>query len=98
MMKAKSNKALELDLDVVSIGSTIEICDLETNDRETYTLTLPAEADIRCNRISTFAPMGNAVYGCRVGDVVEVDAPGGVFRVRIEAIDHRPEPQLALAG
>ena len=82
----------------VSIGSTIEIRDLHSHERETYTLTLPNDADITRDRISTLAPVGKAVYGRRIGDTVAVDAPGGVFHVRIESIHSGSEEQLARAG
>ena len=82
----------------VSIGSTIEIRDLHSNERETYTLTRPNDADITRDRISTLAPIGKAVYGRRIGDTVAVDAPGGVFHVRIESIHSGSEKQLARAG
>jgi transcription elongation GreA/GreB family factor len=84
--------------DKVSIGSTIEIHDLHSNDRETYTLTRPTDADISLNRISSLAPIGKALYGRRTGDIVAVDAPGGVFHVRIESIEREPMQQLARAG
>jgi transcription elongation GreA/GreB family factor len=82
----------------VSIGSTIEIRDLHSNERETYTLTRPNDADITHDRISTLAPIGKAVYGRRVGDTVAVDAPGGAFHVHIESIHNGSEKQLARAG
>lgn len=84
--------------DKVSIGSTIEIRDLHSNERETYTLTRPNDADISRNRISSLAPIGKALYGRRIGDTVAVHAPGGVFHVRIESIEHEPMMQLARAG
>jgi transcription elongation GreA/GreB family factor len=88
---------LNLTRNLVSIGSTIDIRDLHTNEIERYTLTHPREADIARYRISSLTPMGKAVFGRGVGDTVEVDAPGGLFRVRIEAID-RHAHELARAG
>jgi transcription elongation GreA/GreB family factor len=84
--------------DKVLIGSTVEIRDLHSNEREIYTLTRPADADIALNRISSLAPLGKALYGRRTGDAVTVDAPGGVFHVRIESIEHEQVQQLARAG
>jgi transcription elongation factor GreA len=82
----------------VSIGSTVHIRDLELNEREMYTLTRPSEADIRLNRISTLSPIGRAIYGRRPGEIVEVEAPGGVFHVEIEAVEQLPDLQYARAG
>lgn len=72
---------------VVSVGSRVRIHDLETGEREVYTLARPDDADIRHNRISTFSPIGRAIYGERPGSIVKVEAPGGVFRMEIEAIE-----------
>jgi transcription elongation GreA/GreB family factor len=88
---------LEMTRGSVSIGSTIEIRDLHSNDLERYTLTHPRDADIARNRISSLTPMGKAIYGRTIGDTVEVDAPGGTFHVRIEAIDDVAD-ELAWAG
>ena len=84
--------------DKVLIGSTVEIRDLHSNDCETYTLAHPADANISVNRISSLAPLGKSLYGRRVGDIIAVDAPGGMFRVCIESIEHEPIHQLARAG
>lgn len=79
------------DANAISLGSTIHIRDLASNEREVYTLTRPSEADIRCNRISTLSPVGRALYGQESGDIVEVEAPGGVFLVEIEAVEPVPD-------
>lgn len=78
---------------VVSVGSRVRIHDIETGEREVYTLTRPNDADIRHNRISTFSPIGRAIYGKRPGSIVKVEAPGGVFRVEVEAVEAQPEDQ-----
>jgi transcription elongation factor GreA len=70
----------------VSLGSTVHIRDIETNEREMYTLTKPSDADIRRNRISSLTPIAKALYGQRPGEIVEVQAPGGMFLVEIEAV------------
>ena len=83
---------------IVSLGSRVHVRDIETGERDVYTLTRPSAADIRHNRISTVSPIGRALYGERPGHVVEVHAPGGVFLVEIEAIDQESYPQHARAG
>lgn len=70
----------------VSLDSTVEIRDLHSDEVEAYTLVHPDHANIRHNRISTFTPIGKALFGRRVGDEVEVEAPGGAMRFRIERI------------
>jgi transcription elongation factor GreA len=82
----------------VAIGSTTEIRDLHSNEREVYTLTHPRDADITYNKISSLTPLAVALHGRRIGDIVEVDAPGGKFRVRIESVDDEAVDQYARAG
>jgi transcription elongation GreA/GreB family factor len=83
---------------IVTLGSQIHIRDIESGEREIYTLTRPNDADIRSNRISTLSPIGRALYGGRPGHVVKVHAPGGVYLVEIEAIEQESYPQYARAG
>ncbi len=81
----------ELPQDMVTMNATVELRDLDTEERETYTVVYPERADISRNRISVLAPIGTAVLGCRVGDVVEVRVPSGRRRIRVEDIHCQPE-------
>jgi len=81
----------EVSEDVVTMNATVEIRDLDTEERETYTIVYPERADISLNRMSVLAPIGTAVLGCRAGDVVEVRVPSGRRRIRIEDIHYQPE-------
>ncbi len=81
----------ELRHDVVTMNSTVEIRDLKSGEAQTYTLVYPERADINADRISVLAPIGTAILGCRVGDVVRVKTPLGVRRIRVEEIHFQPE-------
>jgi transcription elongation GreA/GreB family factor len=72
--------------DAIDIGSTVRILVLRTGEREEYTLVPPGDADILQNRISTLSPIGQAIFGRRAGETVEVDAPAGSITVRIERV------------
>ncbi len=74
------------------MNSTIQVRDLETGETEVYTLVYPDHADVTENRISLQAPVGAAIYGRRVGDVVSVAVPSGQRRLRIEDVRFEPEP------
>jgi hypothetical protein len=76
----------EVAAGAANLGSTVGFCDLRTNEREEYTLVPPDEADILHNRISTLSPIGRALFGRRVGETIEVDAPAGVFHLRVERV------------
>jgi transcription elongation GreA/GreB family factor len=78
--------------ETISLGSHVHIRDVESGEREVYTLTRPSDADIRHSRISTLSPIGRALYGQQAGRVVKVHAPGGVFHVEIERVEPPDAP------
>jgi regulator of nucleoside diphosphate kinase len=92
-LEAEMERALvvepeSLPADVVAMESTVIVLDVESGAHNHYTLVLPAQADVVQNRISVLAPLGTALLGCRRGDVVEWPMPGGMRRLRIEAVQH----------
>jgi regulator of nucleoside diphosphate kinase len=73
------------------MNSTVRLRDLDSGEVETYTLVYPNEADAEENRISVLAPIGTAIIGYRVGDVIKWPVPGGFVRLRVEEILYQPE-------
>ncbi len=71
----------------VILGSRVTVRDEETGEDETYTIVGTTEADPFDGRISNESPVGKALLGHRAGEVVAVQTPGGVFRLRIVAVD-----------
>jgi transcription elongation factor GreA len=69
--------------DFVSIGSKVKFENL-TNDRIVeYTLVSEAEADIMQRKISNETPLGEALMGAKVGEVLEYEAPAGTMKIKI---------------
>jgi transcription elongation factor GreA len=70
------------DPDVVQLGDWITV---RTDEGETnrYLIVHPAEAAVDRQRISADSPLAVAALDRRVGDLVEIDAPGGRYRCRI---------------
>lgn len=77
--------------DVVTMNSRIRFRDLATGERETYTLVYPEMADLELERLSVLTPLGAALLGASVGDIVECNTPGGIRRLRIEKLLYQPE-------
>ncbi len=73
--------------DRASLGTTVVVRDLDENEELQYTLVGPGEMDRLGGRISVQSPVGQALVDRGVGDVVEVRAPQGVMRYRIERIE-----------
>jgi regulator of nucleoside diphosphate kinase len=76
---------------VVTMHSRVRIRDVQDDEAETYTLVYPDEADINQGKLSVLAPLGTALLGTRVGDVVEFDAPAGTRRLKVERVLYQPE-------
>ncbi|RYD34916.1 MAG: nucleoside diphosphate kinase regulator [Verrucomicrobiaceae bacterium] len=76
---------------VVTMNSTLDLLDIETGEPETWTLVFPEDADALEGRVSVLSPIGTAVLGCRVGDIIESEVPAGVRRLAIQKIVYQPE-------
>ncbi|MGE5609522.1 MAG: nucleoside diphosphate kinase regulator, partial [Bacillota bacterium] len=72
--------------DVVTMNSKVRVRDIDSGEEMVYTLVFPADADLEEHRISVLAPIGTAILGYRVGDVVEWPVPAGVRRLKIQEI------------
>ena len=72
--------------DTIQLLSHVEMTNLGNNNRMTYTLASPHEANLREGKISVKSPIGEALLGKKEGDVVEVRVPAGLLRLRIERI------------
>jgi len=75
-----------LGADSVQLLSCVEMTNLTTNSRMTYTIASPHEADLRAGKISIKSPIAQALLNKKVGDVVEVRVPAGLVKLRIESI------------
>ena len=73
----------------VRLGSRVTIVDLETGDKEQYLIVGSAEADPLNGRISHESPVGRALLGHKVNDVVTVQAPQGVMKFKITYISNK---------
>lgn len=72
-----------LPKDEVHILCTVTIRDLHTNNESDYTLVSPEEADFEKNRISIVSPIGRALLGKKINDIVEVNNQNGKREYKI---------------
>ncbi len=72
-------------LDCIDVGNYVVVQE-EGLEAETYRLVGPAEADPVKGMISFESPLGTALMGRKVGDIVKVKAPDGPFTVKIISI------------
>ena len=74
--------------DVVTLGSRVVILDIEENETEEYMIVGSTEADPDAAKISNESPVGAALIGKSVGEVVDVHAPAGIIKYKIVEIKH----------
>lgn len=72
--------------DKVYILSKVKLLNKKTNKEIEYTLVSPEEADFEQNKLAVTSPLGKALMGTVVGDVVETKVPAGVIQYEILAI------------
>jgi transcription elongation factor GreA len=70
----------------VVFGSTVEIEDVDSGDRNVYQIVGDDEADIKEGKISVNSPIARALIGKTQGDTAEVQAPGGLRNYDIIAV------------
>ena len=68
----------DISTDIVSIGSTVKILDIEYDEVMEYTIVGSAEADPGQNKISNESPVGRALIGQKINSVVDVHVPMGL--------------------
>lgn len=73
----------EVDTNVVSIGATVILKDVEFDDEVQYTIVGSAEANPAQNKISNESPVGKSLLGQSIGTVVDVNVPAGVIQFEI---------------
>lgn len=71
----------------VELGERVTVLDLETGETIDYRVVGAGESDPTVGEISHDAPIGAALLGRRVGDVVEAEAPGGRRRFEVVELD-----------
>lgn len=75
-----------LGADVVGLLTTVELTNVANNFHMIYTIVSPHEANIHEKKISIKSPIAEALKGKKVGDIVEVHAPAGILKLRIDNI------------
>ena len=76
----------DIEHDVVGLGSTVELEDVEFGDVDKYEIVGSQEANPAVGRISDDSPIGRAILGKKAGATVTVDAPGGALQFKIISV------------
>ncbi len=73
----------DLNSGIVNLGTTVRVYDEEFDEEIEYNIVGTNEVDPLKNNISDQSPIGSALLGKKAEDVVEVEAPSGVIKLKI---------------
>lgn len=80
---AKILDTTNIDTSRVSLLTTVTMRNTKTKKDLTYTLVPEAESDLRAKKIASNSPVGKGIMGKKIGEVAEVETPGGVLQFEI---------------
>ncbi len=83
LSKSRIIDSKDLPTDKVYILSKVTVKDSKNGKKIQYQLVSPEEADFDLNKISATSPIGKGLMGKKVGEVVEIKVPAGVFKYEI---------------
>lgn len=83
MANARIVDGADLDASKVVVLSTVKMKNLKTKKTMSYTLVSESEADLKAKKISVNSPIGKGLLGKAVGDIADIQTPGGVMQVEI---------------
>lgn len=89
--RGKIIKSQDIPQDIITMNSEVHLRDLNTKEEITYQLVFPDQADASQGRVSILAPIGTALLGYSVGDIIEWKVTAGVAKLQVEKIIYQPE-------
>ena len=69
--------------DTVNVGCDVTILYVDDEEEDTYSIVGSLEADPFENKVSNESPIGAALIGSKVGDVISVDGPNGSYDIKV---------------
>ena len=76
----------KLKADTIALLSKVEITNLATGAKMSYTIVSPHEANLKEGKISIQSPIGKALLNKKAGDIAEVAVPVGLLKLRIDDV------------
>lgn len=77
----------EADTEKINVGCKVDVLDMEYDEKITFQIVGSTEANSLQNMISNESPLGKALMGSKVGDLVDVEAPVGMMQYKILKIE-----------
>jgi len=77
--------------DVITMNSRVKVRDMDSGKVTEYMLVYPHSADSSHDMISILAPIGTALLGYRMGDIIKWKDRGGIRTFKVESVIYQPE-------
>ncbi len=81
----------EIPSDVITLNSMVRIMDMKSKEKDVCTLVFPIDEDITENAVSILSPIGRALLGNKVQDVIKLKVPAGTLQIKVEELIYQPE-------
>lgn len=83
LLKNVEVRDVQQSTEVVGFGCTVKILDIEFDEEMEYTIKGAKESNSLSGSISDESPLGRALHGAKVGDVIDVEAPAGIIQYKV---------------
>jgi len=87
LKNAKLIDESEIDANVVSLGTTVKLLDVEFKEEVVYTIVGSAEADPVASKISDESPVGQGLLGKKVDETAKIETPAGTMKFKVLEIN-----------
>lgn len=84
----------EVDLDKINVGCTVKVFDVTFDEEMDFKIVGSTEANSLEGKISNESPVGQALMGCKVGDVVDVETQAGTIQYKVLDISRSLLPDM----
>ena len=72
-----------IDISTAKLLTTVEIENIQSKEKMSYTLVSESEADLKNKKISISSPIGSGLIGKKVGEIVDISVPSGIIKFKI---------------
>lgn len=86
LANVKFLKEEDIDTSQVGILTKVTILNKKVNKEFTYKIVSESEADIKAKKISVSSPIGEGLLGKKVGEVAQIQTPGGIMELEVKEI------------
>lgn len=85
---AAKSSAPDNSTPLITVGSKVRLSNIDNSKEYIFHIVSPSHKRSNTNVISCISPVGKSLLLKRVGDIVEVEAPGGIFKYKVESIQY----------